>query len=90
MRRTLPEWGRVHIDRQLPFLCVYRLRLGDKNSLSDGLITGEASYLTATESRKQHKQLSLLVKSIAKTLKESFGSFLIVEVWVSAKEDDGK
>lgn len=87
VRRTLPEWGRVHIDRQLPFLCIYRLRSGAKNSISDGLITGEASYLTATDSRKQHKQLSLLVKNIAKTLKESFGSFLIVEVWVSADEE---
>lgn len=88
VRRTLPEWGRVHIDRQLPFLCVYRLRSGDNNSISDGLITGEASYITATESRKQHKQISLLVKNIAKTLKNSFGSFLIVEVWVSAKEGE--
>ena len=76
----------MHIDRQLPFLCVYRQRTGDNNSISDGLITGEASYLTATDSRKQHKQLSLLVKNIAKTLKNSFGSFLLVEVWVSANE----
>lgn len=87
VRRSLPEWGRVNIDRQLPFLCVYRLRSGAENSISDGLITGEASYLTATESKKQHKQLSLLVKSIAETLKESFGSFLIVEVWVSPDDN---
>jgi uncharacterized protein (TIGR02421 family) len=86
VRRTLPGGGRVHIDRQLPFLCIYRQRKAGENALSKGLITGEASYLTARENRKQHQQLSLLVKSIAATLKESFGSFLIVEVWVSAAE----
>jgi uncharacterized protein (TIGR02421 family) len=83
VRRSLPVWGRVHIDRQLPFLCIYRKRKNDQDSFSEGLITGEASYLTAIESRTQNKQLAVLVKSIAETLKKSFGSFLIVEVWVS-------
>lgn len=87
VRRSLPEWGRVNIDRQLPFLCVYRQRESGHNDLSDSLITGEASYLTAIKKRTHHKQLSKLVKSIAATLKEKFGSFLIVEVWVSTDED---
>ncbi len=87
LRRSLPEWGRVHIDRQLPFLCIFRRRKNEEYSLAEGLITGEASYLTTVENRRQRQQLSLLVKGIAKTLKESFGSFLIVEVWVSTNKD---
>ncbi len=87
VRRSLPVWGRVHIDRQLPFLCIYRKRKSEQDSFSKGLITGEASYLTATENRKHNKQLAFLVKSIAETLKKIFGSFLIVEVWVSAFEE---
>ncbi|MBU1101537.1 MAG: flavohemoglobin expression-modulating QEGLA motif protein [Bacteroidetes bacterium] len=83
VRRTLPEWGRVNIDRQLPFLCIYRRGKDKSPSLSDSLITGEASYLTAIENRKSHKQLSSLVKNIVRTLKENFGSFLVVEVWVT-------
>ncbi len=83
VRRSLPVWGRVHIDRQLPFLCIYRKRKNEHDLFSKGLITGEASYLTAIENRNQNKQLAFLVKSIAETLKKSFGSFLIVEVWVS-------
>jgi uncharacterized protein (TIGR02421 family) len=39
------------------------------------------------ENRIQHKQLSALVRNIAGTLKESFGSFLIVEVWVANSRD---
>ena len=87
VRRSLPDWGRVHIDRQLPFLCIMRGRKIYKNSLSEGLITSEASYLSATDSRKYYKQLSLLVQRIAGTLKENFGSFLIVEVWLSSDEE---
>lgn len=89
IRRSLPEWGRIHIDRQLPFLSIYRRRKAVGSSLSDKLITGEASYLTATENRLQRKHLSNLIKCIATKLKESFGSFLIVEVWVSTPENQG-
>ncbi len=82
VRRALPVWGRVHIDRQLPFLCVYRQLNEEDHSLSERLVTVEASYLTASGNRSLHKPLALLVKNIARTLKESFGSFLIVEVWI--------
>ncbi len=88
VRRSLPVWGRVHIDRQLPFLCIYR-RLKDQDvSQTERLITGEASYLIATGIREQHTRLSQLVKSIARTLKEKFGSFLIVEVWTKEAGDN--
>jgi len=89
VRRSLPIWGRVNIDRQLPFLCVFRKRKNKQDPFSDSLITGEASYITATDNRKQNKQLAFLVKNIAQTLKKSFGSFLIVEVWVSELEEHG-
>lgn len=82
VRRALPVWGRVHIDRQLPFLCVYRQLNEEDRSLSERLVMGEASYLTASGDRRLHKSLASLVKNIARTLKESFGSFLIVEVWI--------
>lgn len=87
VRRTLPIWGRVNIDRQLPFLCIYRRLQVDDKSMSERLIMGEASYLITTGERRQRKQLSLLVKRIAGTLKESFGSFLIVEIWMAPEKD---
>ncbi len=91
VRRSLPIWGRVHIDRQLPFLCVYRRLEDDENSLSERLITGEASYLIAQGKRNRQKEISALVQSIARTLKSSFGSFLIVEIWIRQnKESESK
>lgn len=88
VRRTLPIFGRVHIDRKLPFLCIYRRSQKDESSLSERLVMGEASYLTASANRGLNKQLSLLIKNISQTLKESFGSFIIVEVWISPDEGD--
>jgi uncharacterized protein (TIGR02421 family) len=88
VRRTLPIWGRLHIDRQLPFICVYRRLHEQDNALTERLIMGEASYLTISGSRRLRKQLELLIINIARTLKESFGSFLIVEVWIEPNEDN--
>lgn len=88
VRRSLPDWGRVHIDRQLPFLCIYRRKSENKNSLTEALVTSEASYLIADAKRNKSKQISFLVKNIAETLKESFGSFLIVEVWLGQENID--
>lgn len=86
VRRSLPVWGRVHIDRQLPFICIFRQIDENDDSLPERLVMSEASYLTASGNRKFHKQLSLLVSNIALTMKNVFGSFLIVEVWV--KQDN--
>jgi uncharacterized protein (TIGR02421 family) len=90
VRRTLPLWGRVHIDRQLPFLCIYRNLQQDDNAMSERLIMGEASYLIATGNRRQQKQLAVLVKSIVNTLKDKFGTFLIVEVWTTPEDNKEK
>ena len=88
VRRTLPKWGRIHIDRQLPFIMVYRKPVEIEDSGTESLVVGEASYLMATGDAKQHKGLSKLVLEVVRTLKQSFGSVLIVEVW-SAREKNG-
>jgi len=81
VRRQIAPWGRLHIDRKLPFLCVYRQPRGREDLGTVKLIQGEASYLTATGSRRAQKSLSLLVKRIAEIMSESFGAFLIIELW---------
>lgn len=82
VRRTLPGWGRLHIDRQLPFLTVYRRRPGEEQARVEKLVTGEASYLICTDGRRQLMGVRRLVREIAATLGEVFGSFLIVEIWI--------
>ena len=88
VRRTLPEGGRIHIDRQLPFLCIYRQPENDEDRGTEGLVTGEASYIVAPASPRHHKRLAQLVREIVAKLNELFGGVLVIEVW--AKLDPGQ
>jgi uncharacterized protein (TIGR02421 family) len=88
LRRQIVPWGRVHIDRPLPFLVVYRRPESREDAGTDRLVVGEASYLLASGDRRTHHGLSTLTEGIANTLSESFGAFLIIELW-SAPESVG-
>ncbi len=48
---------------------------------TESLIVGEASYVIASGSGRTKAGLTALVEGIAKAQTESFGSFLIVELW---------
>ena len=88
VRRRLPVWGRVHIDRQLPFLCVYRRPLVGVDEGTARLVTSEASYLLASGVRKLRPGLTKLVQEVARTLNDEFGAFLIVELWAAEEIGD--
>ncbi|MEZ4486518.1 MAG: flavohemoglobin expression-modulating QEGLA motif protein [Cyanobacteriota/Melainabacteria group bacterium] len=86
IRRQLAPWGKISIDRQLPFLTVYRKPEGTTSFGDERLVMGEASYVTASGARRHHSALTKLVSEVVSTLSEKFGAFLILEVWVSAVE----
>jgi len=86
VRRNLPEWGRVHIDRALPFVCVYRRPPHRRDEGTHRLVTTEASYITAVGAARRQPGLAALVDGIAATLSEQFGAFLVLEVWSAPKE----
>lgn len=81
VRRTLPEDGRLHIDRQLPFLCVYRRPHDRADAGTDQLVKTKASYLIAPGSPRHEERVSELVRRVAETLSAEFGAFLIIELW---------
>ena len=43
VRRELPYGGRLHIDRPLPFVCLYRQPVGGGDAGTRDLVKGEAS-----------------------------------------------
>jgi uncharacterized protein (TIGR02421 family) len=90
LRRALPDWGRVHIDRQLPFLVVYRRPAGRDALDTDRLVVGEAAYLRASGKRKHHAALASLVQAMVKTQVEAFGSYLIIELWARSVPTDAR
>jgi uncharacterized protein (TIGR02421 family) len=83
LRRALPVWGRIHVDRQLPFLCVFRRRRRDEGAGTEDLLLGEPAYLMASAERGLHAGLVSLVGRAVDVLLPSFGAFLIVEIWAS-------
>jgi len=87
VRRTLPNGGRLHIDRRLPFLCVYRRPPGGNDEGTSELIEGEASFLVATASKRAAADLSDLVLKLVSALSEEFDAFLLLEIW-SAPNDE--
>lgn len=90
LRRALPGWGRVHIDRQLPFLVVYRRPASRDDADTDRLVVGEAAYLRASGKQKHHAGLAALVQAMAAIQVEAFGSFLIIELWAREVPADAK
>ncbi len=81
VRRSLPGGGRIHLDRRLPFLCVYRKPAGREDAGTEQLITTEAASLLASGDARSMKRLPILVHRLVEELAAHFGGFLIVELW---------
>lgn len=89
IRRNLPGDGRVRMDRQLPFLCVYRVPAVGRDAGTCELVTTEAAYLFAPGSPEHETGLARLVAGIAETMREHFGAFLLVEFWADDDRPTG-
>ena len=87
VRRTLPDGGRLHIDRQLPFLCVYRAPVDTPDDGTRELIEGEASFLITTGTKKAAADLSDLVLKLVGLLSEEFEAFLLLEIWSAPNQE---
>ena len=82
VRRRLPPNGRIHIDRQLPFLVLYRPHKGRPEPLLRRLVSAEASYLIAPTDPSTEGFVQKLVQRVAETQAEVFGGYLIIrKVW---------
>lgn len=67
--------GSLHIDRQLPHICVHRHRSGDCDT--ERLLDGLAAYLKADA----QADLGKLIRAIAGNEADRFGGFLVLEIW---------
>ncbi|MAP54910.1 tyrosine/phenylalanine carboxypeptidase domain-containing protein [Altibacter sp.] len=71
----LPENGRLHIDKLLPYICVYRYKRSDP--YFSGLLKTQASYLIV----KDTVRISELIECLSKSISKKLNSFLIIEMW---------
>lgn len=81
LRRRLPGWGQLHIDRKQPFLCLYRKPPGRDDVGTDTLLLSQASYLLASGNRRVQASLRRMVKSLVAELASTFGRAIILEIW---------
>ena len=85
VRHQFSGIGTLHIDRQLPFLIVYRDTNNSIDAGTDRLLLGEAAYLVVRNGSDCQEELRSLVNSIQEIQHNIFGGFLLLEIW--AKPD---
>lgn len=83
IRRTLPGGGRLRLDRQLPFLCIYRRPVDEFEG--DGgtreLVTTEGAYLFASGAPAYARGVSRLCQAVGDVLRDHLGTLLVIELW---------
>jgi len=87
VRRSLRPWGRLHIDRALPFLCVYRRPEGVSAPQTEALVTTQACYLLAPGEPSAARGLAALVRGLVGALLEDFGACLLMEIYEAKPEE---
>lgn len=80
----LPEGGRLHIDRQLPFCCVARSGPRPQDAMTSELITPEAAFIRASAAADFFPSLDYLCRRLVESLVQEFDGVLILEVWAAA------
>ncbi len=82
------EGSRLHVDRPLPFVCVYA-QPDDADDLgTEQLIFGEAVHLVVKAGRTNRKLARELVSELLTLMQTHFGGCLLVEVWASGPANE--
>lgn len=74
----LPGGGRLHIDRRVPLLCVYRSLPDDAGT--EQLLHGEPAYMIVPAGEHWARRALKLLRTVVEHLSKEFGSFLLVEI----------
>ncbi len=90
IRYKLPEGGRIHIDRRLPFLIVHRRSVDSQDVGTRNLLLGEAAYLQTSASADLQLPIKELVSMITETQAQHYGAFLLIELWSKELQQEQK
>ena len=80
----LPKNGWLHIDKFLPFICIYRFK--EPDVYFSRLLKTQASYLIIDETI----DITKLLEAIRLIISEKFDTFLVLEVWPDVKNENTK
>ena len=85
---SLPFGAALHLDRKLPFICVYRDPKAHPDDLTERLISSEAAYFKSSWRPSQQARSIRLLKTLAESMQKEFGAFLIIEICPIAYEKE--
>jgi len=86
LHMDLPNGGKLHLDRPVPFLLVYRIPPGAEDTFTPTLGETESAYLVSS-AHPDDESTRLTIKTIANNLADKFGGFMLLEVWLSDQAD---
>lgn len=86
---NVPPNGRIYVDSQLPFLCVYRRTGHDDDGYDGQLITTQAAFLIAPDSEPGENIGRTICEAVIEKMTSVFGRFLLLEIWMRHDEDAG-
>ena len=84
VHRRLPQGGLLYIDRPLPFLVLFRHPSGQPDHTTSDFLKANASYIISHQERTD--ELRPLVQSIAQSMADKFGAFMIIELMAAAAD----
>ncbi len=73
----LPRGGRLHIDRPLPFLCVYRPQTPGSEADTESLLMTQSAWLIVAP----QVDISDWLGELMQYLQQRFGACLLLELW---------
>ena len=88
VRRRTRSGIHLHVDRQLPFVCLYRRPPDRSDPGTRRLVIGESAFVTAPYDPESRQVMERLLLSLAKLAAERFGAFLLIEVWSSRSREE--
>ena len=83
IRKKLPGGGRLHIDRQLPFLCVFRRSARQLDAATERLLLGSPAYLLVDGNPAQLPDVNRLLVAILSSLGNYFDQLCLLELWAA-------
>lgn len=80
--------SRLHIERPLPFLCLYRFNKDKPDVGTKRLVLGEAVYFVLNDAVEYHANNQRLIHEFISQQAEKFGAFLILELWAGEEKSE--
>lgn len=82
---NLPEDGELHVDKLLPYICVYRYN-EEPDPYFTRLVKTQGSYLIIKDTFSPTD----LLKNISQAIVKKLNAFLIIELWPERKNHDAE